>query len=260
MLHQDALGRRQFSRTLLGAIGSYALLRALLGRGALAGPVAPEVHAWLAELHAMSRDLASATITPRTWQTRVAALWDRVAVHDLLAAIDFDRLVQGLTYPDLGVVTRPVSLPRLELPDGVGFHAKIFAMKQHRAIIPHGHRNMVSCHYVLEGGFRLRQYDKVAEDATHMIIQPSIDAHVTAGSHSSISDEQNNVHWLVATTDAAFTFDVIVLDLGAGKWDVSNIDPGAAEALGDGRLRARKLSVDEALKKYGRDPGKGAHG
>lgn len=260
MALREPLGRRQFLQVLLGAAGSYALLRTLLAQGALAGPVAPEVHAWTAELHAMSRDLASATITPRVWQTRVAALWDRVAVHDLLAAIDFDRLVQGLAYPDLGVITRPVSLPRLELPHGVSIHGKIFAMKQHRAIIPHGHRNMVSCHYVLKGGFRLRQYDKVAEDATHMIIAPSIDTHVTAGSHSSISDEQNNVHWLVATSDAAFTFDVIVLDLGAGKWDVSNIDPGAAEALGNGRLRARKLSVSEALQKYGRDPGRSAPG
>lgn len=58
-------------------------------------------------------------------------------------------------------------------------------MKQHRAIIPHGHRSMVSCHYVLEGGFRLRQYDKVAEDATHMSIQPSIDAMAGYGPESS---------------------------------------------------------------------------
>lgn len=156
MALREPLGRRQFSQVLLGAAGSYALLRTLLARDALAGPVVPEVHAWTAELHAMSRDLASATITPRLWQTRVAALWDRVAVHDLLAAIDFDRLVQGLAYPDLGVITR--------------------------------------------------------------------------------------------------------LDLGAGKWDVSNIDPGAAEALGSGRLRARKLSVSEALQKYGRDPGRSAPG
>ena len=81
-------------------------------------------------------------------------------------------------------------------------------MRRDRAIIPHGHKNMVSCHYVLKGEFRLKQYDKVDETDNHMIIAPTIDEVARVGSHSSISDEKNNVHWLRATTETAFTFDV----------------------------------------------------
>ena len=68
---------------------------------------------------------------------------------------------------------------------------------------------------------------------------------------SSISDEKNNVHWLTARTETAFTFDVIVLDLNGGRWHVDNIDPGAAEPAGNGRIRAPKLDVARALRKYG---------
>lgn len=46
---------------------------------------------------------------------------------------------------------------------------------------------------------------------------------------------------------------MLVVDLGGQKWDVDNIDPYGAEQVADGRLRVRKLSVDDALAKYGHD-------
>jgi hypothetical protein len=146
-----------------------------------------------------------------------------------------------------------VEFPRLDgIPPDLVFVRKIFGMKKDRAIIPHGHKNMVSCHYVLSGELRLRHYDKVEEDETHMLIEPTVDRLVGAGTHSSISDERNNIHWLQAKTETAFTFDVIVLDLQGKPWDVENIDPDGAERTG-GRLRVRKLAVAEALEKYGHD-------
>ena len=129
---------------------------------------------------------------------------DRIALPELLATIDFDRLSAGFQYPDLGVSTRPVELPRLDgMPRDIVFVRKIFGMKKDRAIIPHGHRNMTSCHYVLKGELELKQYDKLEEDATHMVIEPTIHEIARAGSHSSISDEKNNIHWLRATTQTA---------------------------------------------------------
>jgi hypothetical protein len=112
---------------------------------------------------------------------------------------------------------------------------------------------MVSCHYVLKGEFWLRQYNRVADEDTHMIIAPTVDQLARAGSHSSISDERNNVHWLIATTDTAFTYDVIVGGLGGKKTEINNIDPDTAEKIAGNQLRVRKLPVDEALKKYGHD-------
>jgi hypothetical protein len=68
-----------------------------------------------------------------------------------------------------------------------------------------------------------------------------------------VSDERNNVHWLKALTPTAFTFDVLVLGLNGKSSDVDNIDPNGAEKVSGGLLRARKLTVDEALRKYGHD-------
>jgi len=239
---------------LIASIASYSLLRTLFTRDAFAGSVKPVTDSWLKDLNEMSLDLQAGRITPLQWQGRIEALYDRVSLEDLLARIDFAKLTRGFEYPDLGVSTKWVSFPRLDgVPETVAFHSKIFGMKKDRAIIPHGHRNMVSCHYVLQGEFRVRHYDKIEEDGTHMIIEPAIDQLGRVGSHSSISEEKNNIHWLRATTDTAFTYDVLIVDLKGNKWEVDNIDPYGAEKIAGSRLRVRKLPVAEALAKYGHD-------
>jgi hypothetical protein len=248
------MNRRELIKSLLGTVASYSLLEALFTRDAFAGAVKPVTDSWVRDLDAMSRDLASSRIAPALWQAKVKELYDRIAPAELLAAVDFDRLTAWFDYPDLGVNTRPVRFPRLDgIPDGLAFYGKVFGMRRDRAIIPHGHRNMVSCHYVLKGEFLLKQYDKVDETDTHMIIAPTIDEVARVGSHSSISDEKNNVHWLRATTETAFTFDVLVLDLQGKPADVNNIDPYEAEKISGNLLRVRKLPVEAALRKYGHD-------
>lgn len=245
------MDRREF---LIGTIASYSLLRALFTTDAFADSVKPVTTDWLKGLNEMSLDLEAGRITPSQWQAKISELFNRVSLEELLTRIDFHKLVQGFEYPDLGVNTKWVRFPRLDgVPETLAFHSKIFGMKKDRAIIPHGHRNMVSCHYVLQGELRLRHYDKIEEDGTHMVIEPTIDQLARAGSHSSISDEKNNIHWLRATTGTAFTYDVLIVDLKGEKWDVDNIDPYGAEKIADGRLRVRKLPLEEALRKYGHD-------
>ena len=239
---------------LIASIASYSLLRTLFTRDAFAASEKPVTDSWLEDLNEMSLDLQAGRITPLQWQGRIEALYDRVSLEDLLARIDFEKLTRGFEYPDLGVSTKWVSFPRLDgVPETLAFHSKIFGMKKDRAIIPHGHRNMVSCHYVIQGEFRVRHYDKIEEDGTHMIIEPTIDQLGRVGSHSSISEERNNIHWLRATTDTAFTYDVLIVDLKGNKWEVDNIDPYGAEKIAGSRLRVRKLPVAEALAKYGHE-------
>ena len=248
------MNRRELLKSMAGSIASYALFRTLFTRDAFAGAVRPVTSSWLKGLHEMSLDLKTGTITPGQWQARLQELFDRVEPAELLAAIDFDKLVQGLELPDLGVNTKWVKFPELDgLPQDLAFYSKVFGMRRDRAIIPHGHRNMVSCHYVLKGELRLRHYDKIEEDGTHMVIEPTVDTLAPVGSHSSISDEKNNIHWLRATTETAFTYDVLIVDLNGKKWEVDNIDPHTAEKIANGRLRVRKLDVDTALAKYGNE-------
>lgn len=248
------MNRREFGQSLVNAIASYALLQTLFTREAFAQPVRPLTDRWVHDLQAMAMDLKSGSITPRMWQSQIHNLFERVPFEDLLAHIDFERLTRNFNYPDLGVSTKKVTFPALEgLPENLAFHSKIFGMQRDRAIIPHGHRNMVSCHYVLKGALHLRHYDKVEEDETHMVITPTVDEVVGTGTYSSISDEHHNVHWLRARSETAFTFDVLVLDLDGRQWDVDNIDPYEATSIGNGLIRAPKLDVETALKKYGHD-------
>jgi hypothetical protein len=248
------MNRRELIQSLLGTIASYSLLETLFARDAFADAVKPITGRWVKDLHEMCLDLRQSRITPVMWQAKVRELYGRIELGELLSSIDFDKLSAGFEYPDLGVSTRMVELPRLDgIPRNVAFLSKIFGMRRDRAIIPHGHKNMVSCHYVLKGELRLRQYDKIEETDTHMVLEPTIDEIARVGSHSSISDDKNNVHWLRANTETAFTFDVLVLNLHDQDIDIENIDPYGAEKVSGGRLRVRKLGVDEALRKYGHD-------
>lgn len=246
------MDRREFSQAFLGAMASYLFVDTVWQAQAFARMAMPLVHDWVRELHERSVEVQAGSISPGEWQHSIHALYATVGVENLVSLIDFEKLTRNFSYPKRGVHTKNVVLPRLQgVPNNLAFYKKIFGMKRDRAIIPHGHTNMVSCHYVLEGELRLRHYDKLEEDATHMLIRPTLDTTATAGSYSSISDEKNNIHWLVATTTRAFTFDIIVLDIQGKRWTVDNIDPLRGEQESGGNLRVQKIGVDEGLRKYG---------
>ena len=72
------------------------------------------------------------------------------------------------------------------------------------------------------------------------------------GSFSSISDSKNNIHWLVANTERAYTFDVIVHGLNEKPTEIDNIDMYDAARLNSDILKVKKMKVADALKKYGK--------
>ncbi len=126
-------------------------------------------------------------------------------------------------------------------------------MQKNRAIIPHGHSHMVSAHLILKGTMHLRDYDRLAMEDQHMIIRPTVDKMMRPGSASSISDDKNNVHWFIASSPTAFTFDVIMTDLQEKPYDIHNLDIEKKEKRGDGTLRVPLMDVKAALAKYGKE-------
>ena len=88
---------------------------------------------------------------------------------------------------------------------------------------------------------------------TDLVVKPTVHRIAKVGDASSISDERNNIHWFVANSAHAFTLDVIMLDLGGKQYDIQNIDIRDGEILSDGLIRAAKMDVDSALKKYGKE-------
>lgn len=239
---------------LLWTLGSHALVRTLLAQEVLAGPVRKEVQAWAARTHQLCADLKGRKLAPRDWQRHVAELFARVPLPDLLRAIDFDKLRPGISLPDDRADAVGAPFPKVEgMPRTFG--TKIFGMQQGRAIVPHGHQNMASMHLVLSGEFHLRHFERVEDQPEHLVLRPSIDRVSKPGDLSSISDQRDNVHWLVATRGPAYTFDLIVVGIEPDRgfdWKMDHVDIGGAERLKDGLLRARRIEFDEAIQLYGK--------
>ena len=225
----------------------------MIGARAYKPAIAPNLQHWSLSLQEYCQDLRKNSLSPSEWQEKIELLYQDIDLPELLGFIDFKRLTHEFKYPDLGVNTRMVKFPSLSgLPERTAYVKKVFGMKKDRAIIPHGHSNMASAHLVLKGEMQLRHYDRIREEKNHMIVRPTIDKSVGPGDASSISDERDNVHWFVANSEAAFTFDVIMLDLGGKSYDIHNLDMYEKEAVGNGLFRVPKLDVDTALNKYGK--------
>lgn len=250
----DTQSRRTFTRKMLQTVVSVSLLESLFQTHAIGKALGPITRHWAIELHEYCADLRKEALGLIEWQDQIEKLFDRVELEEVLRFIDFNRLIKGFNFPDLGVDTRMVRFPKMEgLPERTAFVKKIFGLKKDRAIIPHGHSNMSSAHLLLQGEMHLRHYDKIRQEKDHLIISPTIDTVIVPGESSSISDERDNVHWFVANTASAFTFDVIMLDLAEQSYDIHNLDIYEQEKLGDGMLRVPMLEVEAALKKYGKE-------
>src|SRR4051812_42863860 len=63
---------------------------------------------------------------------------------------------------------------------------------------------------VLRGKFHVRHFERIADEPDYLILRPTIDALSEPGDLSSISDERDNVHWLLATDGPAYPLDVLV--------------------------------------------------
>lgn len=247
------MNRRDFTKGMLASVVSFALMDSLFTYNAIGKSIKPITDHWAVKLNEYCSDLKTATISLGQWQSQVEELFAQVELKEILTDINFDNLIKGFEYPDLGVSTKPVVFPKLDgLPDKTVFVKKIFGMKKDRAIIPHGHSNMASAHLILNGEMHLRHYEKIDQDGENLIIKPSIDRFAKVGESSSISDESDNVHWFIANTETAFTFDVIMLDLNNKVYDIHNLDIYESEDLKDGTLKVPILDVHTALNKYGK--------
>jgi len=250
---EEVSSRRNFNKSLLSGLISYALLDTALATQALGRSMQADVAHWSVRLNEYCQDLRTESLTVAEWQEHVETLFSRVRLRDLLVFLDFELFQKGFKFTDQGVRSEKISLPRIKgLPKKTAFKKQIYGMKKGCAIIPHGHSNMVSAHVVLQGEIHARHYDKLALEDAHMIIQPSSDNAMTAGTHSSISDGKDNVHWFVANTDACFMFDVILLNLHERSHSIHNLDIYELEKLPEDKLRVPIIDLGSAIRKYGR--------
>lgn len=228
-------------------LGPLALLRELRARDALAAPARIAAGELLSRVDEASRALAAGRVRPGEWQARVEELASRTDVDDLRRAVDLDRLARTMT------IARDWARGEHIRLGSFGFGTQIFGFARGAAITPHGHRNMASMHLVIGGELRCRQYDRVRDEEDHLVLRPALDQVCRRGDPTSISSERRNVHWFVALTETAFTFDAVLdnLDPSLGKrYFIDLVDPSGAEKPTDGTLRARRIGWEESLRLY----------
>ncbi len=239
------LSRRQ----LLGTLPTLWLARAVRAADAVPASLAGSLRDRLVRIDQASRELAAHRLQPLEWQRAAEEACRGIDVAELCRAADFDRVIERLPLLDRGTSAEVIDL----LP-GQAFTPKIFAMARGRAIIPHGHRNMVSQHVVLQGQMRGRHYQRLRDEPEHLVLRPTIDRIFRPGDSSSISDQRDNVHWFVTESSRAYTLDCIVDGIDRSRdyrFGIDFVDPANAQRESDGTLRTPRLELDECLRRYG---------
>ncbi len=246
--------RRQFAQDALSGLLAYSLLDAVLSTDALADEIKPTTAKWLKQVNDLAHDLKDARLEQTIWQTKIEELFHEVDLPDLLRMIDFDALTKNIKHVDQGALS--LSFRFANAPGGpekLVFGRQIFALKEGRSVVPHGHRNMATAFLILQGELRGRHYDRLADEPQHYIIRPTIDRSFAPGGCSTISDHKDNVHWFQALSPTAYILNIHVLDVSPGQSQPTGrlyLDP-EGEKLSDGTIRARRIGYQEANRRFG---------
>ncbi len=251
----DNPSRRSFNANLLSSLFAFSLVETLSSNELLAKPVHLLVKSWLAEVEDVSCAMKKQQIKQSKWQSKIAEIFARVEQKDLLRAIDFDRLHKKLKLVGSHEAIMEVEPVRQKgLPDELSFDAMIYGMKKGAVIPPHCHRNMTSMHMPIGGALHGWHFDRVADEADHLIIKPTMDRALTMGEVTTISDEKDNVHWLQPTGEVAYTFNLAVYRIDrAQKFGGRQfyVDAAHGDKVNGDKLRVKKLSSEEAYQIYG---------
>lgn len=249
-------------RTILKVLGGTLPLYAITCSGAIAGGNPRALDRWAQNVADLNGALRDGKVTNLEWQWRMAALNADVDLAGLARYLDFEKLTGSLQITSSLAETADPKFPSHIDIGGKPrrWFLRFFGMRRGGAIIPHVHNNMVSAHLIMSGSFRVRTFDRVADDvgdlsAVHL--KRRIDEVMGSGRTVTMSDDSHNGHWLVAKEDSSFTFDTGVIaanpartfPLKANEYNMIFVDPAAGDQTAP-TVRARVLSFDEARAKY----------
>jgi hypothetical protein len=249
------LGAFGLDRRGFAGAGFAALTLALLGREVSAAAPQRRMPArdWIERQGELARALKSGKIAPLQWMAEAERLAGEIEVAELMAELDKAQITQQAlpTTND----PRKSSIRFLDAegaPRKLGYGAALFAFQPHNVITPHGHRHMVSSHLVVEGAFRVRNFDRLGDEGEAMLIRPTRDTIAVTGQLSAMTPERDNIHWFVPQDGPAMTFDVIIsgIDPGEADYEIEAVDPLGGTMLADGTIRAPKIGFEAASDKY----------
>ncbi len=208
---------------------------------------------WIERQAELARALRQGTLKPRDWMTEIERLAAEVDLKELMAEVNRAQVTASALPPTNDPHKRSVRFidDRGE-PRKLGFAAALFDFSPTNVITPHGHKNMVSSHLVVEGAFRVRNFDRLRDEDGAMIVKPSRDYVAKTGMISAISSARDNIHWFVPQGGPARTFDVIIsgIDPAQPSYEINAIDPLGGTLLEDGAIRAPIMTFEAASDKY----------
>jgi hypothetical protein len=204
----------------------------------------------------IARALAAGEITPLHWMEEVEALAREVDVAELMALVNRSRATAaGVPFGNDPVKRLVRFLDSNGAPRRLNYAAALFSFAPHNVITPHGHRNMVSAHLVVEGAVRVRNFDRVSDEGDAIVIRPTRDFVARVGEVSTMSGQRDNIHWFVPQGGPAATFDVIIsgLDRGQAPFEIQAVDPLGGRPLADGAVLAPIISFADSSRRYTAD-------
>ena len=217
-----------------------------------------EVEQWLKETTAISKALKMDRINVTAWQDKMEALNRTLSYPKLLKFLNFDQLVQKIKYPKDIAAAREIHFPQVPgLPAKLFFEPRMFAYRRGATSPTRAHNNMVSAHLVLKGSFRVRTFQRVRDEANAIWLRPSMDKEILEGDIITMSDDRDNAHSFVATSDHAYILEIPVSQvnlnkrymLKADEYSEIYADPSGKPAA-DGLIRAPVVEFEEALKRF----------
>ena len=211
---------------------------------------------WVERQEQIARAFKAGEITPLAWMTDLERLAREVDTAELMRYVRAARL----TSAGAGAGHDPKKhfvqfLGNDGRPRRLTFGAALFDFAPGAVITPHGHRHMASAHLVVDGGFRIRNFDRIGDEPGRMLIRPTRDYLAEIGHLSTMTSARDNIHWFVPRGAHAATFDLILsgLDAGMADYEIEAIDPLAADRRPGGVLAAPVIPFEQASRKYTSD-------
>lgn len=250
--HTDELGltRRGLMASGFAAFTTFALLAEVSCAKPARRMAARD---WIERQAELARALRQGTLKPRDWMTEIERLAAEVDLNELMAEVSRAQVTASALAPTNDPHKRSVRfIDERGEPRKLGFAAALFDFSPTNVITPHGHKNMVSSHLVVEGAFRVRNFDRLRDEDGAMIVKPSRDYLAKTGMISAMSSARDNIHWFVPQGGPARTFDVIIsgIDPAQPSYEINAIDPLGGMLLEDGAIRAPIMTFEAASDKY----------